>query len=166
MFFTKTPTLAKQAGVVEAVLNRAGQKLCRGRKRPAHGCKLVNFVNVANFVAFVAIQSVLKMVAPLTLLKSGNYAGIRWLNFRGRVGLKGLNLNVGQLQVVHNVGWRIVNQEEDLPALNQSTCQMFSRLTGQSLDTRFQKYLHSFVNSEKPFLKKSCPVIHACTLCL
>ena len=127
---------------------------------------MVNFVNVANLAAFVAIQSVLKMVAPVTPLKSGNYAGIRWLNFRGRVGLKGLNLNVGQLQVVHNVGWRIVNQEEDLPALNQSTCQMFSRLTGQSLDTRFQKYLHSFVNSEKPFLKKSCPVIHACTLCL
>ena len=41
--------------MVEAVLDGARRKISPGRKRPAHGCKLVNIVNVVNVVTFVAI---------------------------------------------------------------------------------------------------------------
>ena len=62
--------------MIEAILDRAGRYICSGRTRPAHGCKLVKFVDIINLDTFVAIESVLKMVASITIFESGDYTGI------------------------------------------------------------------------------------------
>ena len=49
-----------------------GRDIIPHRKRPAHGCKLLDFVDVAILTTFVTIQSVLKMVAPVACFKSGD----------------------------------------------------------------------------------------------
>lgn len=57
--------------MLETLLDRAGRIFFSGRIKLPHGCKLVNFENVAKVAAFVAIQSVMKMVARVTSLESG-----------------------------------------------------------------------------------------------
>ena len=58
-----------------------------------------------------------------------------------------MDLDVGELHVVHKMGWRIVDEKENLPVLTLKHLSDLCKInTPISRVKRLQSYLQSFVN--------------------